>query len=359
MKRLFYVVTAFAALSLAACGKEDTPSAPSAPIIEMEGLNIEEVHEITDGPMRVKVGVRAEGGIETFSVKIESPLLTDELLREIDLAAEMELTAPASDEMAAALKNLGFPVGGNVKGSTDQSFDISQFMPLIKQLYGGHEKDSRHDFVLTVKDAHGQSVTKSLKFHISAAPASISYNGDADLWLNTASFSVENQGGGEVAVEYRRAETTEWQKAEVTDEGDGLYKAIAAPAWVKGDAEGLFTLDARCGVFAGAKYEYRLLVDGEEAATAWFETSAGDAIPNGDMSVWSRYAGYSADLSGSEADYPNASADDAFWSNGNNSMTKTLCTPFELSEDNKCALLKGANPFGLGIYAISSQAFSR
>ncbi len=135
MKRLFYVVTAFAALSLAACGKEVTPSAPSAPIIEMEGLNIEEVHEITDGPMRVKVGVRAEGGIETFSVKIESPLLTDELLREIDLAAEMELTAPASDEMAAALKNLGFPVGGNVKGSTDQSFDISQFMPLIKQLY--------------------------------------------------------------------------------------------------------------------------------------------------------------------------------------------------------------------------------
>lgn len=334
MKRLFYVVTAFAALSLAACGKEDAPSAPSAPIIEMEGLNIEEVHEITDGPMRVKVGVRAEGGIETFSVKIESPLLTDELLREIDLAAEMELTAPASDEMAAALKNLGFPVGGNVKGSTDQSFDISQFMPLIKQLYGGHEKDSRHDFVLTVKDAHGQSVTKSLKFHISAAPASISYNGDADLWLNTASFSVENQGGGEVAVEYRRAETTEWQKAEVTDEGDGIYKAIAAPAWVKGDAEGLFTLDARCGVFAGAKYEYRLLVDGEEVATAWFETSAGDAIPNGDMSVWSRYAGYSADLSGSEADYPNASADDAFWSNGNNSMTKTLCTPFELSEDN-------------------------
>ena len=151
MKRLFYVVTAFAALSLAACGKEVTPSAPSAPIIEMEGLNIEEVHEITDGPMRVKVGVRAEGGIETFSVKIESPLLTDELLREIDLAAEMELTAPASDEMAAALKNLGFPVGGNVKGSTDQSFDISQFMPLIKQLYGGHEKDSRHDFVLTVR----------------------------------------------------------------------------------------------------------------------------------------------------------------------------------------------------------------
>lgn len=354
MKRLFYVVTACAALSLAACGKEDAPSAPSAPIIEMEGLNIEEVHEITDRPMRVKVGVKAEGGIETFSVKIESPLLTDELLREIDLAAEMELTAPASDEMAAALKNLGFPVGGNVKGSTDQSFDISQFMPLIKQLYGGHEKDSRHDFVLTVKDAHGQSVTKSLKFHISAAPASISYNGDADLWLNTASFSVENQGGGEVAVEYRRAETTEWQKAEVTDEGDGIYKAIAAPAWVKGDAEGLFTLDARCGVFAGAKYEYRLLVDGEEVATAWFETSAGDAIPNGDMSVWSRYAGYSPDLSGSEADYPNASADDAFWSNGNNSMTKTLCMPFALSEDNKCALLKGANPFGLGIYAAGN-----
>jgi len=354
MKRLFYAVTAFAALSLAACGKEDNPSLPSAPAIEMEGLNIEDVHEITDRPMKVKVDVTAEGGIEKFSVKIESPLLTDELLSDIGLAAEMELTAPANDGMAAALKNLGFPVGDNVKGSTRQSFDISQFIPLIKQLYGGHEKDSRHDFVLTVKDAHGQSVTKSLKFHISAAPASISYNGDADLWFNTASFSVENQGGGEVAVEYKRAAATEWSKAEVTDEGDGIYKAVAAPVWVDGGKEGLFTLDAGCGIFAGEKYDYRLLVDGVEVATSSFDTAAGDVIPNGDMSAWSRYAGYSPALKGSEADYPNTSSDDAFWSNGNNSMTKTLCTPFALSEDNKCAMLKGQNPFGLGIYAAGN-----
>lgn len=354
MKRLFYAVAAFAVLSLASCGKEDDPKTPSAPTIVMEGLNIDEVHEITGADMKVKVDVTAEGGIDKFAVKIESPLLTDDLLAEIGLAAEMELTAPAGIAMSEALKSLGFPAGADVKGSTKQSFDISEFIPLIKALYGGHEKDSNHNFVLTVKDAYGQTTTKSLMFHISAAPASITYNGDADLWLNTASFSVENQGGGEIAVEYKRASQSDWQTAAVTDEGDGFYKAAIAPVWVEGSKEGLATLDSRCGVFAGEKYDYRLLVGGEEVAASSFETAAGDAIPNGDMSAWSRYAGYSPELKGSEADYPNASVDDAFWSNGNNSMTKTLCTPFELTENNKCALLKGVNPFGLGIYAAGN-----
>ncbi len=354
MKRLFYAVTVFAALSMAACGKEDNPSTPSAPTIAMDGANIDEVHEITGAPMKVKVDVTAEGGIDKFSVKIESPILTDELLAEMGLAAQMELTAPADIAMSEALTKLGFPVGADVKGSVKQSFDISEFVPLIKALYGGHEKDSNHNFVLTVTDLHGRSVTKSLMFRISAAEATIVFNDDADLWLNTASFSVENQGGGEVAVEYKRASATEWQAAEITDKGDGFYEARIVPAWVAGDKEGLASLDARCGVFAGEKYDCRLLVDGNEVAASSFETAAGDAIPNGDMSAWSRYAGYSPELKGSEADYPNASADDAFWSNGNNSMTKTLCTPFELSDDNRCALLKGQNPFGLGIYAAGN-----
>lgn len=186
------------------------------------------------------------------------------------------------------------------------------------------------------------------------APAAITYNGDADLWLNTASLSVENQGGGEVAVEYRRTGSDEWLPAEVTDRGDGFYDARIAPVWADCGMEGLGMLDARGGVFAGGRYECRLLVDGDPVAEAAFETAAGDVIPNGDMSAWSRYAGYSPQLKGAEADYPNASADDAFWSNGNNSMTRTLCTPFALSEENRCALLRGQNPFGLGIYAAGN-----
>ena len=103
MKRLFYAVAAFAVLSLASCGKEDDPKTPSAPTIVMEGLNIDEVHEITGADMKVKVDVTAEGGIDKFAVKIESPLLTNDLLAEIGLAAEMELTAPAGIAMSEAL----------------------------------------------------------------------------------------------------------------------------------------------------------------------------------------------------------------------------------------------------------------
>ena len=347
MKRFFCAFAAFAALLQVACDNNDDPDVPSAPTIVMEGLNIDDVHEITGDPMTVKVDVTVDGGIDKFSVKIESPMLTNDLLAEMGLAADMELTAPASTAMSEALKALGFPVGAEVKGSMKQSFDISDFVPLIKSLYGGHEVDSNHNFVLTVTDAYGQSTVKTLKFHISAAPASITYNDDADLWLNTASFSVENQAGGTVVVEYKRAAADEWQTAAVTAEGNGLYTARIAPVWADGDEEGLATLDSRCGVFANEKYDYRLLVDGEEVAASTFETAAGDTVPNGDMSAWSSYAGYNTSLSGAEVDYPNASADDAFWSNGNNSITKTLCTPFELSEEDKCALLKGKSTFGI------------
>ena len=354
---------AAAAVCLASCGGNDEPYVPSAPAIVMQGGDIDAVHEITGDPVTVKVDVTAEAGIKTFSIDIESPLLTDELLGGLGLAASMELTAPAGAEMAEALADLGFPVGADVAGAVSVSFDISQFVPLIKALYNGHEKDSNHNFVLTVTDAAGQSVRKTLKFHISAAAATIVYNDDADLWLNTASFTVENQGGGSVAVEYRRKDAAEWQSAAVTDAGDGFYKAAAAPVWIAGEVDGVWTMDARGGIFAGADYECRLLVDGEQVAATAFTTASGDVIPNGDMSAWCKYTVNSL-LGSGEVDYPNASADGVFWSNGNNTVTSTLCTPYALSDDNNCALLKGKSTFGIfaagnlftGVFEMSGLA---
>lgn len=338
------LATAVAAVSLVACNEKDTPT-PSGPSITLDGLDITQVHEITGEAMTVKVNVAAEAGIKTFAVKISSPLLTEELLGAIGLSTEMELTAPASDDMSAALADLGFPVGEEVKGATSLSFDISSFIPLIKQLYNGHERDSNHNFELTVTDASNQSASATLMFHISGAEPTIAYNGDADMWLNTATLTAEVPDGGDVAIEYRREDEQEWHAAEVTDGGDGFYTGAIAPEWTAGDADGLWQMDGT-GVFAGQSYECRVTVDGEEVAVSTFTTETGDAIPNGDMQVWSQYTGYST--SGAAVYYPNASADEAFWSNGNNAFTQTLCTPYsEEGSDNTCALLKGKSTFGI------------
>lgn len=255
MKRLLTImVTALAAVSLVSCGKKDAPT-PAGPTIALEGLDITQVHEITGEPMTVKVNVKADAGIKTFAIRITSPLLTEDLLSGIGLSAEMELTAPANDDMSQALAMLGFPVGADVTGAKQLTFDISSFVPLIKQLYNGHERDSNHNFELTVTDAANQMARETLKFHISGAEPSVVYNNDADLWLNTATLTAEVPDGGNVAIEYRRAGEQTWQTATVTDAGNGFYTGAIAPEWMSDDAAGVWQMDGMTGVFAGQKYE--------------------------------------------------------------------------------------------------------
>ena len=60
--------------------------------------------------MTVKVECsRPTPAIKTFAIRITSPLLTEDLLSGIGLSAEMELTAPANDDMSQALTMLRFP----------------------------------------------------------------------------------------------------------------------------------------------------------------------------------------------------------------------------------------------------------
>ena len=60
--------------------------------------------------MSVKVAVASEVGIGRFDITIESPMLTNEFLTGVGLAAQMELVS-ASGSMASRLKEFGFPVG--------------------------------------------------------------------------------------------------------------------------------------------------------------------------------------------------------------------------------------------------------
>ena len=70
----------------------------------MDGGDIDQPQEITN-PMSVKISVTAPGAIAGFTVTIDSPALTAEMLAKVGLATELNLVNPGS--MAEALGALG------------------------------------------------------------------------------------------------------------------------------------------------------------------------------------------------------------------------------------------------------------
>ena len=159
------VAMTMGAVCLVGCGDDDDNGKKhDAPTLALKNGDIKAVHEI-ESPMSVVVDVAAPAGITDFTVKIESPCLTAEVLGDLGLAQEMNLVNPATEAMSEGLKELGFPIGNEVKGKTSLSFDISQLVPMIAMIYN---EDSNHNFVLTVTDADNQKTAGTLRFHLTA-----------------------------------------------------------------------------------------------------------------------------------------------------------------------------------------------
>ncbi|MDE7388188.1 MAG: DUF4493 domain-containing protein [Muribaculaceae bacterium] len=100
--------------------------------------------------------IHAEHGISSLTVDIISDDLNDEMLHDVGLASHFDLAAPG--ELADALEGLGFPVGADVKGQKNLTFDITQFMPLL-EIYPG-----THAFRITVTDSEGNTESRTLTF---------------------------------------------------------------------------------------------------------------------------------------------------------------------------------------------------
>ena len=87
-------------------------------------------------------------------------MLTGDVLTELNLAEEMDLINPASDEMNTALKGLGFPTKDEVSGATSLKIDITNFMPALYGVAPGNT-----DFELSISDASGTTV-KSIMLYV-------------------------------------------------------------------------------------------------------------------------------------------------------------------------------------------------
>ena len=315
MKKLVSMTMAMAMMAalFVACGDDGTDDEtppPAVPTIALDGGDIDQPQEITN-PMSVKVSVTAPGAIAGFTVTIDSPALTDEMLAAVGLAAELNLVNPGS--MAEALGALGFPSGEAVSGKTALTFDISALVPMIAQIYN---ETSDHKFILKVTDAKGKSTTKTLTCHLTGK-AALAYNNDADLWANTATVTTANVPDGG-SVQYRIKGAADWTDAVLVE---GSKYRLAPVYETSKNAAGLdvHTIKAGTGVFAATNYEVRIAKDGQTVDSKEFATAAGDKIPNGDMSGWSKRIW----IDGSNNEYPITSPNPEgmkVWDSGNNAF---------------------------------------
>lgn len=333
MKRnLLFLLMAFITLSFVACDdetKENDDNQNGNGTITIEWATNPDFDTVAiESNMAGKavIAIKAEAGIKSLQLNINSPALTDEVLALVGLSTSVDLaTVELSDEQAAIVS--GLPYGAAVLNQTAVTFDVSNLVPMILAL---PNKEGDHVFSIVVTDNNNKTAEKDLVFNYTE-PANLSVS-DIDLWANTALVTAKGLSE-DAKVQYREQGTEAW--LDVAGNGDGTY--TIAPVWNENTNEAglkVYTPEEGTGVWAGKTYEYRILEGETETFSDTFTPEGtGDIIPNGDMSAWS--------LKDGSLPYPNAEGE-SIWDSGNNSMTPGLCTEYK---DNGSAKLTSANAF--------------
>ena len=313
----------------------------AAPTVEWIGhKDLTTPTELLESGNSANIRVSAPGGIKSMQVDITSaPLAT--LLPAFGLAESMDLTSPATEEMATALAGLGFPTPAQLLNQQHVYFQIGGLIDMLAMVCAEVTETTNSDFKFTVTDNAGQETDITLRYVKTVAPA-ITYNNDADLWANTASFTLNIPADAtSVSVQYRIKGQTTWNDADITANADGSRTAKISPTWTAGTNEAGLTIhsvDPKTGIFARKSYEYRLLADGATVASGEFtpKNNNGDIIPNAGMESWSTKS-MKKIIGSTNVPYPNAvkyedaTGTDKFWDSGNNgymtsSGTDKLCT---------------------------------
>lgn len=115
MKKLFITLAAVVAFAACSDNDDEPEQLPAAPTIVLQGGDIDQPIEIT-AEMSAKVDVKAPGTIAGFTVTIDSPFLTEDMMNSVQLSTKFDLCNPGT--MDTALANLKFPCGDEVAGQT-------------------------------------------------------------------------------------------------------------------------------------------------------------------------------------------------------------------------------------------------
>ena len=246
--------------------------------------------ELAESGNSADIRVSAPGGIKSMQVDITSaPLAT--LLPLVNLAESMDLTSPATEEMASMLAQLGFPTPAQLLNQQHVYFQIGGLIDMLAMVCAEMTETTNSDFKFTVTDNAGQETVITLKY-VKTVVSPITYNNDADLWANTASFTLNIPADAtSVSVQYKKstASDTEWQTAEITGNNT---KAEIKPDWgtqftaadwtTPNSVQPFWRITEGTGVFANNTYDYKLTVDGTEYK-GQFTTETDQIIPEGNM----------------------------------------------------------------------------
>lgn len=246
--------------------------------------------ELAESGNSADIRVSAPGGIKSMQVDIASaPLAT--LLPLVKLAESMDLTSPATEEMASMLAQLGFPTPAQLLNQQHVYFQIGGLIDMLAMVCAEMTETTNSDFKFTVTDNAGQETVITLKY-VKTVVSPITYNNDADLWANTASFTLNIPADAtSVSVQYKKstASDTEWQTAEITGNNT---KAEIKPDWgtqftaadwtTPNSVQPFWRITEGTGVFANNTYDYKLTVDGTEYK-GQFTTKTDQIIPEGNM----------------------------------------------------------------------------
>lgn len=280
--------------------KTESFTKAAAPTVEWIGHeDLTTPVELAESGNSADIRVSAPGGIKSMQVDITSSVLTtpmegseQNLLEAVNLAPSMELTNPANNDMAAALAGLGFPTPAQLLNQQHVYFQIGGLIDMLAMVCAEVTETTNSDFKFTVTDNAGQKTVITLKYVKTVAPA-ITYNNDADLWANTASFTLSNipADATSVSVQYKKstASDTKWQTAEITGNNT---KAEIKPDWgtqftvadwtTPNSVRPFWRITEGTGVFANNTYDYKLTVDGTEYK-GQFTTKTDQIIPEGNM----------------------------------------------------------------------------
>lgn len=340
MKRnLLFLLMAFITLSFVACDdetKENDDNQNGNGTITIEWATNPDFDTVAiESNMAGKavIEIKAEAGIKSLQLNINSPALTDGILEAVGLSTSVDLATLELDaDLADALA--GVPFGDQVKDQTAVTFDVSNLVPMILAL---PNKEGDHVFSIVVADNNNKTAEKDLVFNYTE-PANLSVS-DINLWANTAIVTAKGLSA-DAKVQYREQGAEAWQEA--TANNDGTY--TIAPVWNENTNEAglkVYTPAEGTGVWIGKTYEYRILEGETETFSSTFTPEGtGDIIPNGDMSAWS--------LKDGSLPYPNAEGD-TLWDSGNNSMVTLFGNPHLCDEDESlgCAKLTSASTLGI------------
>ena len=346
-KNLFiYLLTVLCAVNLfTACSDDDDDkdapqgdlNAPKITWAENPNFDTTEIKE----NMSAVINIDVENGLKSLQLDIKSAALTNEMLAVVGLSTSVDLvTVELTEDQASIIA--GIPFGEKIKDATSLKFDISKLVPMIMILPNAA---GNHTFSITVTDNKGKSAKKDLVFHY-ILPLGAAKLSEVNTWNNTAKVSVDNVRET-TTVQYRRQGETDWQEA--TRQEDNTF--LISTKWTESqNSAGLkiWTPDVKTGIWAAQTYEIAVLDAGQEVSKATFETNKGDAIPNGDMSGWSKKIWKDSQNKEYEITYPNAKGAEGFWDSGNNTFVEQTMTPLckEEVEGNGIAFLSAQKVLG-------------